>query len=108
MRASAVNAPLRGAHPDNHPRVGFHSDGRPHPRENTMVAVAVLFALVAGICVFFRDMHILGAWTGLAGVASGLVSQMFSATTIERMVTVLALGVSAVALFMNMYHGGLT
>jgi hypothetical protein len=89
------------------PRLSLNSDGRAHPRENTLVALVVLFALVAGICAFFRDMHILGAWTGLAGVVTGLISQMFSATTGERAVTVLALGVSAVSLFMNMFHGGL-
>jgi len=103
---TTVYAPLRGAHPDDVPRIGFHSDGRPHPREAAMVAVAVVFALVAGACVFFRDMHVLGVWTAIAGVGAGLVAQMFSATTIERMITVLALGVSGVALLMNMYHGG--
>ncbi|MGW1989967.1 hypothetical protein [Embleya sp. NPDC001921] len=89
------------------PRLTLNSDGRAHPRENALVAAVVLFALVAGICAFFDEMHILGAWTALAGVLTGLVSQMFSATTGERVVTVLALGVSAVALFMNMFHGGL-
>lgn len=103
---TAVYAPLRGAHPDDVPRIGFHSDGRPHPRQIAMVTVAVVFALVAGACVFFRDMHVLGVWTAIVGVASGLAAQMFSATTIERMIIVLALGVSSVSLMLNMYHGG--
>ncbi|WP_406284476.1 hypothetical protein [Embleya sp. NBC_00896] len=89
------------------PRLTLNSDGRAHPRENALVAASVLFALVAGICAMFDEMHILGAWTALAGVVTALVSQMFSATTAERAVTVLALGVSAVSLFMNMFHGGL-
>ncbi|MFE5326977.1 hypothetical protein ACFRCG_11370 [Embleya sp. NPDC056575] len=102
--ASAAPAAPAGAH---RPRLTLNSDGRAHPRENALVAAVVLFALVAGVCAFFKGMHVLGAWTALAGVVTGLVSQMFSATTEERVVTVLALGVSAVALFMNMFHGGL-
>ncbi|MEU0937172.1 MULTISPECIES: hypothetical protein [unclassified Embleya] len=98
------SAATAGAH---RPHLTLNSDGRAHPRENALVAAVVLFALVGGICAFFKDMHILGAWTALAGVVTGLISQMFSATTEERVVTVLALGVSAVALFMNMFHGGL-
>ncbi|WP_020557171.1 hypothetical protein [Embleya scabrispora] len=97
-------APAAGTH---RPRLTLNSDGRAHPRENALVATVVLFALVGGICAIFEDMHVLGAWTALAGVVTGLVSQMFSATTGERVVTVIALGVSAVALFMNMFHGGL-
>ncbi|MYV98145.1 hypothetical protein [Streptomyces sp. SID3343] len=102
-----VGTPGATAVGTHRPRLSLNSDGRAHPRENTLVAVTVLFALVAGICVFFRDMHILGAWTALGGVVTGLISQMFSATTGERAVTILALGVSAVSLFMNMFHGGL-
>jgi hypothetical protein len=96
-----------GAAGSRRTRLTLNTDGRAHPRENTLVAATVLFALVAVVCAFFRDMHILGAWTALAGVVTGLISQMFSATTGERAVTVLALGASAVSLFMNMYHGGL-
>jgi hypothetical protein len=88
-------------------RLGFQTDGRPHPKENAAIAGTVVFALVSIVCAFFPGMHLLGSWTGLLGVLLGFGAQMMSATTAERTVNVIALGTAAVGLAMGLAHGGL-
>ncbi|NUP33550.1 MAG: hypothetical protein HOU01_17835 [Streptomycetaceae bacterium] len=82
-------------------------DDRPHTMENALAGATFVFAVVAIVCAFFRDLHILGAWAGLTGVVVGLIGQMISATTLERFVLVISVGASAVGLFISMAHGGL-
>ncbi|MCF2532173.1 hypothetical protein [Yinghuangia soli] len=82
-------------------------DDKPHTKENALAAATAVFAVVAIVCAFFPSMHILGAWSGLAGVFVGLGGQMISATTLERFVLIISLGASAVGLFINMANGGL-
>lgn len=82
-------------------------DGKPHTRENALAAATAAFAIVAVVCAFFPRVHILGAWSGLAGVLTGLGGQMISSTTLERFALVISLGAAAVGLFINMANGGL-
>lgn len=82
-------------------------DDKPHTKENTFAALTFVFAVIAIVCAFFPSAHMLGAWTGLAGVFTGLTGQMISSTTVERFILVISLGASAVGLFINMAHGGL-
>ncbi|MDI2130453.1 hypothetical protein [Yinghuangia seranimata] len=82
-------------------------DDKSHTRENTLAGVTAVFGVIAIICAFFPSVHILGSWAGLAGVFVGLTAQMLSVTTLERIVIVISVGMSAVGLFINMAHGGL-
>ncbi|WP_436790591.1 hypothetical protein [Yinghuangia sp. YIM S10712] len=82
-------------------------DERAHTKENVIAAATAAFAIVAIVCAFFPSMHILGAWSGLAGVLAGLGGQMISSTTLERFALVISLGAAAVGLFINMANGGL-
>jgi hypothetical protein len=87
--------------------IAVNTDGRPHPVQDTLAAVTAVLAVVAIVCAFFSEVHILGAWAGLVGIVTALTGQMFSATTAERFPLVIGLGASAVGLFINMANGGL-
>ncbi|MFI9270000.1 hypothetical protein ACIGXM_04695 [Kitasatospora sp. NPDC052896] len=89
------------------PVLTLNTDGHPHPKENTLVGLTVAFGLVAIVSAFFAHLHILGSWTGLAGIVTGLWGQFISATTAERFVVVIALGASAVGFGIALAHGGL-
>lgn len=104
MAQTMRRGPLAALNLDSINRV---HDDKPHTRENALAAATVVFGVVAIVCAFFDHLHILGAWSGLAGVLVGLGGQMISATTLERFVLVIALGGSAVGLFINMANGGL-
>lgn len=89
------------------PSMTLNTDGHPHPRENTLVGLTVLFALLAIVSAFFDSLHIMSSWTGLAGVVTGLWGQFISVTTAERFVLVIALVASALGLGIGLAHGGL-
>lgn len=84
----------------------LNTDGESHPLQNTGAAVTTVFGLVAVVCAFFPSMHLLGSWTGLAGLGVGLWSQMISATTAERFVNICAVGLSGIGLLFGLAHGG--
>ncbi|MFI9720963.1 hypothetical protein ACIHFE_15125 [Streptomyces sp. NPDC052396] len=85
----------------------LNSDGKPHPLENTLVAVTVALGALAFISSAFKDLHLLSSWSGLAGVLTGAYGQYISATTGERFFLVIAMGAAAIGLFLGIAHGGL-
>jgi len=85
----------------------LNTDGQSHPLENIGAALTAIFGLVAAVCAFFPAMHLLGSWTGLAGMATGLWSQMISATTAERFVNISGVVLSGIGLLFGLAHGGL-
>ena len=88
--------------------LGFlNSDGKPHPKENSLVALTVVLGAISIVSAFFPSLHLLSSWTGLAGILTGGYGQMVSATTGERFLLVIALGASAVGFFIGVAHGGL-
>ncbi|WP_441251250.1 hypothetical protein [Kitasatospora sp. McL0602] len=89
------------------PSVTLNTDGHPHPRENTLVGLTVVFGLLAFITSFFHGLHMLSSWTGLAGIVTGLWGQFISVTTAERFVVVIALGASLFGFGIGLAHGGL-
>lgn len=89
------------------PAVTLNTDGHRHPRENTLVALTVVFGVVAFTTAFFHNLHLLTSWTGLAGIVTGLWGQFISVTTAERFVLVVSLVASAVAFYLGIARGGL-
>ncbi len=89
------------------PALTLNTDGRSHPRENTLVGLTVILGLVAFISSYWHNMHLLSSWTGLGGIVTGLWGQFVSVTTAERFVVVIALAMSAFGFGIGLAHGGL-
>jgi vacuolar-type H+-ATPase subunit I/STV1 len=88
------------------PRTGLlATDGKPHPLQDTLLAVTLVLGVLALATASFRGLHVLTSWAGLLGVLTGGYGQLISATTRERFG--LGLGASALGLFFGIYHGGL-
>jgi hypothetical protein len=85
----------------------FATDGKPHPLQDTLLAVTVVLGAVAFVTGFFHDLHLLSSWTGLVGLITGAYGQWISETTRERFGLILGLGASGVGFFLGMAHGGL-
>lgn len=85
----------------------LNSDGKPHPVENTFVALTVVLGALAFVSSAFKDLHLLSSWSGLAGVLTGAWGQFISATTGERFLLIIGLGAAAIGLFLGIAHGGL-
>ncbi|AXI78604.1 hypothetical protein [Peterkaempfera bronchialis] len=85
----------------------LNTDGRPHPVENSLTALTVVFGLLAFISSFFHGLHLLTSWSGLAGIVTGAWGQYVSATTAERFLLVIFLAASAVGFGIGLAHGGL-
>ncbi|MEU5097830.1 hypothetical protein [Streptomyces sp. NPDC020996] len=85
----------------------FATDGKPHPLQDTLLAVTGVLGVLAFVTGFFGSLHLLSSWTGLVGVLTGAYGQWISVTTRERFGFVLGLGASAVGFFLGMAHGGL-
>lgn len=85
----------------------LNTDGRTHPLQNAGSTLTAVFAVIAATCAFIPSAHLLGSWTGLGGLVSGLWAQMISATTAERFVDIIAVVLSGVGLLFGLAHGGL-
>ncbi|GAA4657857.1 hypothetical protein GCM10023347_06040 [Streptomyces chumphonensis] len=84
----------------------LNTDGRAHPVENAFAAATIVLGLVAFVTSFFAGLHILASWVGLVGVLTGLRGQMISATTAERFLLIIGLGMAAFGLYLGMANGG--
>lgn len=85
----------------------LNSDGKAHPRENSLALATAVLGLVAAISAIFPSMHLLSSWAGLAGILTGGYGQFISATTGERFVLIIGLGAAAIGLFLGVANGGL-
>ncbi|MFD8978314.1 hypothetical protein [Streptomyces sp. NPDC059564] len=83
------------------------TDGKPHPLQDTLMAVTLILGAVAFVTAFFHNLHLLSSWTGLVGIVTGLYGQFVSVTTRERFALIIGLGASAIGFFIGMFHGGL-
>ncbi|GAA3478819.1 hypothetical protein ACWD4L_01735 [Streptomyces sp. NPDC002596] len=83
------------------------TDGRPHPLQDTLVAVTVVLGLIAFVTAMFHSLHLISSWTGLIGILTGAYGQYISATTRERFPLILGIGASAIGFYLGMAHGGL-
>ncbi|MET9884570.1 hypothetical protein ABZZ20_15775 [Streptomyces sp. NPDC006430] len=85
----------------------FATDGKPHPLQDTLVAITVALGAVAFVTGFFENLHLLSSWTGLVGILTGAYGQFVSETTRERFALIIGLGASAVGFYLGMFYGGL-
>jgi hypothetical protein len=85
----------------------FATDGKPHPVQDTLMAVTLLLGLVSFVTAMFDNLHLISSWTGLVGIITGAYGQWISETTRERFGLILGLGASGVGFFLGMAHGGL-
>ncbi|WP_129841475.1 hypothetical protein [Streptomyces sp. RFCAC02] len=84
----------------------LNTDGRSHPRENGLAVLTLVLGAIAAVTCIFSGLHILSAWVGIAGLLVGGWSQMNSATTGQRVLTVLGLGAAGIGLYIGMANGG--
>lgn len=90
-----------------HHHFTLNTDGRSHPMANTLSMVALCCGIIAAVSAWYPSTHLLGSWTGVVGLFTGLWSHMISATTAERFINVTALILSGVGLLFGLGHGGL-
>ncbi|MDI3420546.1 hypothetical protein [Streptomyces luteolus] len=83
------------------------TDGKPHPVQDTLLAVTLVLGLVAFVTAMFHHLHLLSSWAGLVGIITGGYGQYISETTRERFLMVIGLGAAAIGFFLGMAHGGL-
>ena len=83
------------------------TDHKPHPVQDTLLAVTLVLGAVSFVTAMFHSLHLLSSWTGLVGILTGAYGQWISVTTRERFGLVLGLGAAAVGFFLGMAHGGL-
>ncbi len=94
--------------PTHRPHITLNTDGRRHPRENSLAVAAIAFGLVAFVLGFIVAAHMPAAIIGIIGFPLGLYSQMVSATTGERWLNVIGMIGSVVGLALALGHGGFT
>ncbi|MFD8231203.1 hypothetical protein ACFV20_04825 [Streptomyces sp. NPDC059696] len=86
----------------------FATDGKPHPLQDTLLAVTLVLGLLSFLtAIIEEDLHVLSSWAGLVGILTGAYGQWISETTRERFGLILGLGASGVGFFLGMAHGGL-
>ncbi|WP_405999747.1 hypothetical protein [Streptomyces sp. NBC_00829] len=85
----------------------FATDGKPHPLQDTLMAVTLVLGILSFVTAMFYGLHLISSWAGLVGILTGAYGQFISATTRERFLLILGLGASAVGFYLGMAHGGL-
>ncbi|MEV4944482.1 hypothetical protein [Streptomyces sp. NPDC053755] len=83
------------------------TDGKPHPLQDTLLAVTLVLGVLAFVTAMFHHLHLLSSWAGLIGILTGAYGQFISVTTRERFAMIVGLGASAVGFYLGMAHGGL-
>ncbi|MFG3496065.1 hypothetical protein [Streptomyces sp. NPDC047928] len=85
----------------------FATDGKPHPLQDTLMAVTLVLGLLAFITAQFHSLHLISSWSGLIGIITGAYGQFISVTTRERTLLIIGLGAAAIGFFLGMARGGL-
>ncbi|GGK64846.1 MULTISPECIES: hypothetical protein [Streptomyces aurantiacus group] len=85
----------------------FATDHKPHPLQDTLLAVTLVLGATSFITAMFHHLHLISSWTGLLGILTGATGQFVSVTTRERFGLILGLGAAGVGFMLGMAHGGL-
>ncbi|MET9656134.1 hypothetical protein [Streptomyces sp. NPDC006510] len=83
------------------------TDGKPHPLQETLVAVTLVLGALAFVTAMFHSLHLISSWAGLIGILTAAYGQYISVTTRERFPLIIGMGASAIGFFLGMAHGGL-
>ncbi|WP_326766645.1 hypothetical protein OG978_20645 [Streptomyces sp. NBC_01591] len=83
------------------------TDGKPHPLQETLVAVTLILGALAFVTAMFHSLHLISSWAGLIGILTAAYGQYISVTTRERFPLIIGMGASAIGFFLGMAHGGL-
>ncbi|GAA3373229.1 hypothetical protein GCM10020367_32360 [Streptomyces sannanensis] len=83
------------------------TDGKPHPLPDTLMVATLVLGALSFISSMFHNLHLLSSWSGLIGILTGAYGQFISATTRERFLLIIGLGLSGVGFYLGMAHGGL-
>jgi hypothetical protein len=81
---------------------------REHHRENSLALITLIGGLLAFVCGIVHAGHFVAVCVGIATVLFGLYSQLVSATTRERWVNVIGIGLAFVGVGLGLSHGGFT
>lgn len=85
----------------------FATDHKPHPLQDTLLAVTLVLGATSFITAMFHHLHLISSWTGLVGIIIGAAGQFVSETTRQRFGLILGLGAAGVGFMLGMAHGGL-
>lgn len=90
-----------------HQRPVHHRAHAPeHPRETSLAFVTIVGGLIAFVCGAVHPTHFIAVCVGIVTVLFGFYSQLVSATTAERWVNVIGLGLAFLGLGLGLRHGG--
>ena len=59
----------------------FATDHKPHPLQDTLLAVTLVLGVTALITAAFNSLHLISSWAGLIGIITGASGQFISETT---------------------------
>ncbi|MFD7917931.1 hypothetical protein ACFV3R_01645 [Streptomyces sp. NPDC059740] len=85
----------------------LNNDGRSHPKENALAAITFVLGAVAVATAAFYNLHLISCWFGLVAIVTGAWGQFISATTGERFLLVIGMGMAALGFGLGLAHGGL-
>ncbi|WP_282694995.1 hypothetical protein [Streptomyces sp. CC208A] len=85
----------------------FSTDGKPHPLQDTLLALTLVLGILSFVTAQFHSLHLLSSWSGLIGILTGAYGQFISVTTRERFFLIIGLGAAGVGFYLGMAHGGL-
>ncbi|GLY78224.1 hypothetical protein [Actinoallomurus iriomotensis] len=85
-----------------------HHRAHPHEyqREASLAFVTIVGGVIAFVCGAVHPTHFIAVCVGIVTVVFGLYSQLVSATTAERWVNVIGLGLAFLGLGLGLRHGG--
>lgn len=79
-----------------------------HPLENSLALVTLVAGLIAFVAGTVSSAHLIATVAGIIGFLVGLYSQLISATTTERWLNVIGMGLAFVGAGLGLAHGGFT
>ena len=79
-----------------------------HPLENSLALVTVAAGLATFVTGAIHPTHFVAVCLGFVTFLFGLYSQLVSATTAERWLNVVGIGMAFVGLGLGLSHGGFT
>ncbi|WP_141956234.1 hypothetical protein [Actinoallomurus bryophytorum] len=79
-----------------------------HPRETSLAVTTLVGGLIAAVSGIVHAGHFVAVCVGVATIIFGLYSQLVSATTSERWINVIGIGLAFVGVGLGLSHGGFT